>query len=403
MKILIADKFSEKALSELRSCGNDITYSPELSDDALKAALEQTQASILVVRSTKVTAAMLSASEALQLVVRAGAGVNTIDVATASRLGIFVANCPGKNAVAVAELTMGLILALDRRIADNVIEARAGRWNKKEFSKADGLKGRTLGLIGVGSIAKEVAKRARAFGMPIVAWSRSLTTEAAEELELRRVGSPLEVAQTADVVSVHLAATKETKGLCGREFFAAMKPGAIFINTARGEVVDDDALSDAVAKKGIRAGLDVFNGEPAGGTAEWNSPLAQMSGVYATHHIGASTDQAENAIGAEALRVIKVFCNTGEVLNCVNIDTHSPASHILSVRHLNRVGVLAGVLAAIRGADINVLEMENLIFEGDEAAMAKLRLSKEPAQNVMQAIKGSSDAILSVNVSPIVG
>ena len=401
MKILIADKFSSKAIEELRTLGNNVTYSPDLTDDSLTAALKEGEPNVLVVRSTKVTAAMLSSSESLQLVVRAGAGVNTIDVDAASRIGIFVANCPGKNSIAVAELVMGLIIAIDRKIPENVNSFRQGKWNKKEFSKSQGLKGRSLGLIGFGNIAQAVTKRAQAFGMPVFAWSVSLTAETAEEYGILRLDSPLDVARRADIVSVHVAATKDTIGLCSAAFFDAMKENAVFINTSRGDIVDESALKNAITKKWIRAGLDVFAGEPSGGEADWKSPLAELPAVYGTHHIGASTAQAEDAIGAEALRIIKVFCSTGEVLNCVNIDTHTPATHIITVRHLNRVGVLAAILGPIRQADINVLEMENQIFAGDEAAIAKLRLNQEPSAPVLKQIKESNSAILSVNVTPV--
>jgi len=174
---------------------------------------------------------------------------------------------PGKNSTAVAELAFALILALDRRIADNVISLRAGKWNKAEFSKARGLYGRTLGLLGVGSIGSQMIPRAKAFGMRVVAWSRSLSAERAEALGIERKDSPRAVAAAADIVSVHLALGPETRRLCDAGFFAAMKKGACFINTARGEIVDEEALKAAIREKGIRAGLDVFAEEPAGGQA----------------------------------------------------------------------------------------------------------------------------------------
>src|SRR5262249_6209923 len=174
----------------------------------------------------------------LSLVVRAGAGYNTIDVEAASARGIYVANCPGKNSVAVAELAFGLILALDRRIPDNASDLKRGAWNKKEYSKARGLFGSTLGLVGGGGMRKEMMPRARAFGMPVVAWSRSLAPERAQALGVERKATPEEVAAAADIVSVHVAAKPETKGLVGERFFAAMKPGASFVNTSRAEVVD---------------------------------------------------------------------------------------------------------------------------------------------------------------------
>src|SRR5262245_18354899 len=171
MKVLVADKFEKSGLDGLKAEGCEVLYQPDLKDDALTQAIRDTGADVLVVRSTVVTAPMLEGG-ALSLVVRAGAGYNTIDVATASKRGIYVSNCPGKNAIAVAGLAFALLLALDRRVPDNVAELRAGTWNKKEYSKAKGLFGQTLGLLGYGNIGKEMARRAHAFGMPIVVWSR---------------------------------------------------------------------------------------------------------------------------------------------------------------------------------------------------------------------------------------
>src|SRR6266540_7500601 len=177
MRVLVVDPLPESAMSELRALGLDVEHRPGLDETALREAIGEI--GILIVRSTKVSADVIGAANCLNLIVRAGAGVNTIDVAAASRRGIYVANCPGKNSIAVAELAFALILALDRRVADNVIALRAGQWNKKEFSQARGLFGRTLGLIGIGKIGQEMIPRARAFGMPVLAWSRSLSAERA--------------------------------------------------------------------------------------------------------------------------------------------------------------------------------------------------------------------------------
>src|SRR2546423_6053498 len=241
MKVLIADKFEQSGRDGLQAIGCEVSFQPDLKDEALVEAIGQEQPDVLVVRSTKVNEAMLDAG-ALKLVVRAGAGYNTIDVAAASRRGIYVSNCPGKNSIAVAELAFALILALDRRIADNVIALRRGEWNKKEFSKARGLFGRTLGLVGVGKIGAEMIPRARAFGMPVVAWGRSLTRETAGCLGVEYKATPADVAREADIVSIHVALNSETKGFLGSDFFQAMKDGAYFINTSRGEVVDQSAL-----------------------------------------------------------------------------------------------------------------------------------------------------------------
>jgi len=210
MLVLIADKFEQSGRDGLQALGCDISYQPDLKDGTLVAAITETRPDVLVVRGTKVTEPMLDVGS-IKLVVRAGAGYNTIDVAAASKRGIYVSNCPGKNSIAVAELAFALILALDRRIADNVISLRRGEWNKKEFSKARGLFGRTLGLIGVGKIGQEMIPRAKAFGMPVIAWSRSLTKERAEELGVEYRATPREVAGESDVVSLHLALKPETK------------------------------------------------------------------------------------------------------------------------------------------------------------------------------------------------
>lgn len=401
MKVLVADKFERSGLDGLRAAGCEVVFQPDLKDDTLRQAIADTRADVLIVRGTAVTEAMLDAG-CLSLIVRAGAGYNTIDVAGASRRGIYVSNCPGKNAIAVAELTLGLILALDRRIPDNVADLRAGRWNKKEFSKAAGLFGATLGLVGYGNIGHEVATRALAFGMRVVVWSRRFAAAGTTpDLPVAVAASLEELAAQADIVSVHLALTKETRGLLGDAFFGCMKPGAAFINTARGEVVDYDALERAVREKGVRAGLDVFPGEPAGGAADFSSPLAALPAVYGTHHIGGSTDQAQEAIAAETVRVVTAFMRTGKVPNVVNLARTTPATHMLVVRHRDRPGVLAHVFDRLRADGINVQETENVIFEGAQAAVARINVDAAPPEATVSAISGGSADILDVRVVPL--
>ncbi|HMB80652.1 MAG TPA: 3-phosphoglycerate dehydrogenase, partial [Vicinamibacterales bacterium] len=316
MKVLVADKFEQSGIDGLKAAGCDVVYQPDLKDDALTLALKETAADVLVVRSTAVTGPMLE-SGSLSLVVRAGAGYNTIDVATASTRGIYVSNCPGRNAIAVAELAFALVLALDRRVPDNVADLRAGTWNKKEYSKARGLYGRTLGLLGYGNIGQEVAKRAHAFGMPIVVWSRRFATGkdliANEPIPMQLAASPAEVAERSDILSVHLALNADTRGLVNASVLDKLKPGSYFINTARAEVVDYPALEKAVRERGIRAGLDVFPAEPSGATGAFSDPIVTLPNVYGTHHIGASTDQAQEAIAAETVRIIALYKDTGKV------------------------------------------------------------------------------------------
>jgi D-3-phosphoglycerate dehydrogenase len=403
MKVLIADKFEKSGLDGLKAAGCDVIFQPDASGDSLTAAIKESRAPVLVVRSTKVTEPMLDAG-VLSLIVRAGAGVNTIDVAGASKRGIYVSNCPGKNSVAVAELTMGLILSVDRRIPDNVAELRAGKWNKKEYSKAKGLSGQTLGLIGFGHIGQEVAARARAFGMPVLVWSRRFSEDAAarataeKDFGIQVAATAAELVASADILSVHLALTKETRGFVNAELLAHAKKGAYFINTARGEVVDYAALEEAVKAKGLRVGLDVFANEPAEATADFTDSLVAQPTVYGTHHIGASTDQAQEAIATETVRIIRTFKDTGKVPNVVNLAKLTPATHMLVVRHRDKPGVLAHVFEYLRVAHLNVQETENIIFDGAQAAVARINLDGAPSARALDAMKSGNADILDLQL-----
>ena len=411
MKVLVADQFEPSGLEGLRAAGCEVVHDPTLKDEALVAALAETQAEALIVRSTKVTAAMMDAGR-LALIVRAGAGYNTIDVGAASARGIYVSNCPGKNAIAVAELAFGLILALDRRIPDNVAELRAGRWDKQEFSKARGLHGSTLGLLGFGSIAQELARRAQAFGLHLVIWSRRFTDhpdldlasyglQATRDARVTIAPTAQAVAEQSDILSVHVALGPETRGLVSAEVLARLRPGAFFINTARAELVDYDALVMAVRERGIRVGLDVFPDEPTTATAEFSHPLLQEPSVYGTHHIGASTEQSQEAIAAETVRIVRSFKETGRVPNVVNLARRTPATHMLVVRHRNRPGVLAHVFEQLRGSGINVQETKNIIFEDATAAVARINLDRAPSPAELSAIGSGDENILSLQLVAI--
>ncbi len=397
MRVLIADKFEQSGVDGLTSAGCEVFSKPGLKDEALAAEVATLQPDVLVVRSTKVTESILAAGP-LKLIVRAGAGYNTIDVAAASRRGIYVSNCPGKNSIAVAELAFGLILSLDRRIPDNVADLHQGKWNKSGYSKARGLFGRKLGLIGLGQIGREMIPRARGFGMPVVAWSRSLSPDAAAALGIDYAASPGDVAEAADIVSVHVAMNSATRGLLNAAFFNRMQPGAYFVNTARAEVVDTAALESAICNKGLRVALDVHANEPTGGSGDFPGGLAAQLAVYGTHHIGASTDQAQEAIAAETVRIIRSFAEMGKVPNVVNLAHSTPAVCALVVRHIDRPGVLASVLDAISGQRINVQEMENIVFEGAEAAVARIHLECEPDFHVLQRILSANENILDLSV-----
>lgn len=397
MKVLIADKFPDTGRHALTQAGIEVVYDPDLTAAALAEAVRLTAADVLVVRSTKVPAATFTAGR-LSLVVRAGAGYDTIDVKAASARGIYVTNCPGKNSVAVAELAFALMLALDRRIPANAADLKAGRWNKAEYSKARGLFGRTLGLVGLGRIGQEVLARANAFGMPVVAWSPSLTPTRAEELGIEMKASPREVAAACDVLSVHVALADGTRNLIDADVLGAIRPGSYFINTARAEVVDHAALAAAVRDRGVRAGLDVFAGEPAGGTGSVDDAIFQLDGVIGTHHIGASTDQAQQAIADETVRIVREYHQTGRVPNVVNLAKKTPATHLLVVHHFDRVGVLSTVFSQLKHAGINVQETENVVFEGAAAAVARIHLDQAPLQTTLDAMRAESADIIELSL-----
>jgi D-3-phosphoglycerate dehydrogenase len=404
LRVLIADKFEQSGVEGLKAAGCEVLYEADLKDDTLTTAIRESGADVLVVRSTNVTAPMLAAG-ALSLIVRAGAGYNTIDVATASKRGIYVSNCPGKNAIAVAELAFALILALDRRVPDNVSDLRAGTWNKKEYSKARGLYGRTIGLLGYGNIGQEVAKRAHGFGMPVVVWSRRFASGSADastdEVPLQIAGTPQEVAERADVLSIHLALNADTKNLVNASILERLRPGSYVINTARAEVMDYVALEKVARAKNLRVGLDVFEGEPAGASGAFSPAIASVPLVYGTHHIGASTDQAQEAIAAETVRIVATYKNTGKVPNVVNLAKKTPATHMLVVRHHDRPGVLAHVFDRLRTANLNVQETENVIFEGAHAAVARINLDGAPSDEVLKEIQGGNDDILDLHLVTI--
>lgn len=318
MKVLIADKFEAFGIAELKKIADEVTCEPELKDEALTKRVAEYDPAVLIVRSTKVSADTLKAGKQLKVVIRAGSGYDTIDVKAASERGVKVSNCPGMNAVAVAELVLGHILNMDRRIADNVADLRAHKWNKKEYSKARGLKGNTLGIVGMGRIGTEVAKRALAFDMKVLWYDVIADLKPLDHPNCKR--APLDqIFREADVITLHVPGTGDTKHLVNAGRLATMKPNAMLINTSRASVVDEPALIAALKEKKIRAAaVDVYENEPAADAKEITSPLADVANLYGTHHIGASTEQAQTAVAEETVRIVAEFKKTGKVRNCVN-------------------------------------------------------------------------------------
>lgn len=375
MRVLVADEFPERQLERLRKRGHDVRYEQSLDSSTLVEALAD--AEILVVRSTEVSAEAIEAGDHLGLIIRAGAGTNTIDVPRASERSVYVSNIPGKNSVAVAELTIGLILALDRRIPDNVANLRENRWRKSEFAKARGLMGRRLGIIGLGSIGLEVAVRARAFGMKVLGLEKP-DRDSEQEAILTDLGVKLypdleAMLPSCHFVSLHVPSTDDTRGMVDKEFLAHLENGTCLINTSRADIIVVEDLLEALDEKDMWAAMDVFPDEPPTGEAGYDSSLAKHPHVYGTHHIGASTDQAQEAIAKKVIQVIDDYCH-GEVTNVVNLA--EPMSHttVIGIRHRDQVGVLSRVFSILRSSDINVEHMENHIFAGARAAKAVMHV-----------------------------
>ncbi|WP_228522344.1 phosphoglycerate dehydrogenase [Nocardioides islandensis] len=388
MRILFADRLPDKTLADLESHGHECVMEPALTADDLAGRITGFEG--LVVRSTKVPKDVFDAADRLALVIRAGAGTNTIDTDAAAGHGVFVCNVPGRNAVAVAELTMGLLLALDRRIPDNVADLREGRWDKTTYGKAEGLLGSTMGIIGLGSIGFAVAERAAAFGIRLHAQARSgrsaESLARAEELGITMCETLEELVGSSDIVSLHVPAGPDTKHLVDERFLGWMKPGAILLNTSRGDVVDEPALLAALDAGRLRAGLDVFADEPGAGQGPWESALAQHRNVVATHHIGASTNQAQRAIADGVAEIVDAFV-AGEARHCVNLAPHRLGSATLTVRHLDRVGVLAKVLERLSVEHLNVEHMVNRVFRGGDAAVASIDVEGHPSEELLADLR----------------
>tara|TARA_B100000686_G_scaffold355127_1_gene470185 strand:+ start:38917 stop:39876 length:960 start_codon:yes stop_codon:yes gene_type:complete len=319
LKVLIADKFPSFAVNKLLDDGHVVELKPELMGDSLSDAMDS--AEILVVRSTPVSASIIDASQNLKLIVRAGAGTNTIDKQFARKKSISVCNVPGKNAAAVAELVIGLMIAIDRQIPDNVFDLRADRWNKKQYAAARGLYQRSLGVIGLGAVGIAVLERAVGFGLKLHVVKNPNRPDSIQsrltDLNVEMVADIDMLIQSCDVISVHVPSNSKTHGMIDAQFLKKLKPGTILINTSRGDIIDEDALIQALDKQDLRVGLDVYCNEPLVADGEFKSAVARHKSVYGTHHIGASTLQAQNAVAEGVLEVIEAF-GRGVLPNCVN-------------------------------------------------------------------------------------
>lgn len=387
MQVLMADRFPEEFLPEIEGMGYQCHLRPELKGAALRDALPGMQ--VLLVRSTRISDEILEGAFDLTWIIRAGAGYNTIDCDAAARRAIWVSNVPGRNSIAVAELTMGLILSLDRRIPDNVIAIRRSQWRKSEYSKARGLLGKTLGIVGMGRIGIEVARRAHGFGLKLLAVEKTRSLEMRDqmdELGVTSVARLEDLFAISDIISLHVPATPATAGMVSSELLSLMKPGSFLINTSRSTVLDEQALLRALDAQDLWAGVDVFAGEPGAADEEWTSELAMHPRVYTTHHIGASTRQAQDAIASAVVQMLADYAR-GRVRNVVNLGVLPPGGTFVTIRHMDRVGVLSAVLTAIRSMGLNVQNMSNQVFSGAGSAVAVIQVQGDAPDNLVSELE----------------
>jgi D-3-phosphoglycerate dehydrogenase len=387
LKVLIADKFPEKYIEQMKKLNLEVTYEPKFVEKDLEEAAKEVD--ILVVRSTIVNETAINNAANLNLIIRAGSGVNNINIQEANKRGVYVANCPGMNAVAVAELAMGLMISLDRSIPDNVIDFRNGVWNKAKYSKGKGLKGKTLGIIGVGAIGREVAKRALAFEMNV--YGKDITR--IEGVQIKDFSEMDQLLPLCDVVTIHLPVTPETKGLFNKDLFKYMKDEALLINTSRHDIIVEEDLIEAMEKKNIRFAGDVFKGEPEAKTGDVKSHFQNNPNVYITHHIGASTQQAQDAVAQETVNVITHYAHSGIIDHWVNRAKITDAHYQLVVKHFDKPGVLAGVLDLLREGHINIEEIENVIFDGALAASCTMKLINAVSPDMLKQMRDDPNII----------
>lgn len=317
MKVLVVDSISPKTLGELEKAGCKLVVDTKMDAGAMKTKVSAEKPEIILVRSKKIPAEVLKAGlPELKGVIRAGSGVDNIDIKTATENSIQVANCPGMNSVAVAELVFTHLLSIDRHIVEADNGLKSGNWIKGQLA-GKGVKGQTIGIVGYGFIGREIAKRALAFDMKVLAYDPFVIPE---PVMATRVKTIEELLKQSDIVSLHVPKTPKTVGMVNKEFLGLMKKDAVLINTSRGDLVnEDDLLEHLNANPEFRVGLDVFKGEPTLGKAPFSSKLAGHKSVNGTPHIGASTKQAEFAIGELAGQMVIKFMKTKTLDNCVNI------------------------------------------------------------------------------------
>lgn len=401
MKILIACEMPDFALNDLQSLGSEVLYEPTLTSETLPSKVRDV--GILIVESTRVTAEVLQRGQALQMIVRRGAGVSNIAVTEASVQGVCVSHCPSQHAVAVAELTLGMTLCLDRGICDRATSLRDAR-KRQQATVGRGLHGRTLGVLNYGVVGAEVAKLARAFGMEVLAWSPTISPtpgrdEPANEVEF--TDWPRELARRCDVVTVYSAPDASDDVLVDSEFLANMREHGYLVHIGNPGVIDEHALASAIERKSLRVAIDAYSSASGREAPRFRSKLLDNPGVIGTHALGERTTQALHATAAEAVRIVREFLVAGVLLHCVNVVERSPATWQLVLRLRDAVGVMAAVMEAIRADGVNAEEITSRVFTGAQAAWCTIALDERPSAEALETIR-SLNGVMHLDLRAVV-
>lgn len=385
MHILVACELPDAALDQLRSLATAVRYEPNLTAQDLRDQMRDV--GILVSGDIRISAETISRAKTLQMIVHAGPGPGDVALEEASGQGVFVTHCPDQHATAIAELTFGLILALDRRIVENTIALREGRWTRTELADARGLAGRTLGIVGYGTVGRVVARRARAFEMKVIAWSPALAPARPPDPDIELCNYPRELARRAEIVTVHPADDAIRLPLVDAEFLAALQPGAYLVHVGAPGAADEAALIQAIEQRQLRVAVDACGPEPLADQSRYRCRVCELPGVVGTQRVATLTQQAREATADEVVHIVRSFLVSGEVLNCINLCDRSPAVWQLVVRVRDQVGAIASILDTIRADGINAEEITNRVFIGAKAASCTIALNERPSTEALEALR----------------
>lgn len=391
MKILIACKLPDAALNELRSLATVAAYEPDIRPEDLPAALDDV--GILVVDRRRVGPECIAAASALQMIIRAGTSTANIALDEASLQGVFVTNCPLKDADAIAELTLGLVVALDRGLIEHAAVTRPGKaapsgpGDARNLPEARGLAGRTIGILGFGAVCRQVARRAQAFDMNVLAWSANMTSDTQRPGDVEFCYHPRELARRSDVVTVYAPPERVEEPLIGPDFISSLRDGALVVHVGNPRVLDEAALAAALKAGRIRVASDVYSADADAEGGRLRSRLAELPGTIVTQRLASATGQARAAIADEVVRIVRQFLVFGEVVNCVNLMERSPARWQLVLRLKDAVGVMAAIMDAIRADGVNAEEITSRVFTGARAAWCAIALDERPSNETLDTLR----------------